>query len=32
MKLAWRFALLVLQIALLTLLAEGELDFIYRAF
>jgi hypothetical protein len=32
MKLAWRFALLAIQIALLTLLARGELDFVYRAF
>jgi hypothetical protein len=32
MKLAWRFALLGLQIALLTLFARGELDFVYRAF
>jgi hypothetical protein len=32
MKLAWRFALLVLQVALLTIMARGELDFVYRAF
>jgi hypothetical protein len=32
MRLAWRCALLGLQIALLTLLARGELDFVYRAF
>ncbi len=32
MKLAWRFALLGMQIALLTLFARGELDFVYRAF
>ena len=32
MKLAWRFVLLVLQIALLTIMARGELDFVYRAF
>jgi hypothetical protein len=31
-KLAWRFALLVLQVALLTIMARGELDFVYRAF
>jgi hypothetical protein len=31
-KLVWRFALLVVQIALLTLLARSELDFVYRAF
>jgi hypothetical protein len=32
MKLVWRFALLVLQVALLTIMARGELDFVYRAF
>lgn len=32
MTLMWRFALLFLQVALLTLLARGELDFVYRAF
>ena len=32
MKLAWRIALLMLQTALLTVLARGELDFVYRAF
>ena len=32
MKVAWRIALLVLQIALLTVLARGELDFVYQAF
>jgi hypothetical protein len=32
MKLAWRIALLALQVALLSVLARGELDFVYRAF
>ena len=32
MKLLWRFALLLVQIAILTVLARGEVDFVYRAF
>ena len=32
MKLAWRIALLIGQIGLLTILARSELDFVYRAF
>jgi hypothetical protein len=31
-KLVWRFALLLIQIGILTVMARGELDFVYRAF
>ena len=32
MKIAWRLALLISQIVLLTFLARGGVDFVYRAF
>jgi hypothetical protein len=32
MRLAWRLALLIAQIVLLTVLARSGVDFVYRAF
>ena len=32
MSIAWRVALMVAQIALLSLMARSELEFVYRAF
>jgi hypothetical protein len=32
MRLAWRFALLIAQILVLTFLARSGVDFVYRAF
>jgi|GEM_PF-4632398 len=32
MSLAWRIGLLLAQLALLTVFARGDVDFVYRAF